>query len=134
VFTGRSRLAPFIRDLLKAKIRVSIFVDPDLGQIKACSAAGVPLIEINTGKYAELKPGTARDRALGAVKKAAVLGRKLGLEVHAGHGLDYYNVGPIVAIPEITELSIGFSIVARAAMVGVTQAVKEMIDLLNLGR
>jgi pyridoxine 5-phosphate synthase len=134
VVAGRSHLAPFIRDLLNAGIRVSIFVDPDPSQIKACSAVGVPLIEINTGKYADLKPGKARDRALGVVKEAAELGRKVGLEVHAGHGLDYSNVGPIVAIPEITELSIGFSIVARAAVVGVTQAVKEMIALLNLGR
>ena len=133
VVAGRRHLAPFIRDLLKAKIRVSIFVDPDLGQIKACHELGVPLIEINTGKYAELRPGTARDTALRVVKKAAELGRKLGLEVHAGHGLDYRNVGPIAAIPEITELSIGFSIVARAAVVGVVQAVKEMIDLLNSG-
>jgi len=131
VVAGRRHLAPFIRDLLKAEIRVSIFVDPDPGQIKVCQKLGVPLIEINTGKYAELRSGTARDRALRKVKRAAELGRKLGLEVHAGHGLDYHNVGPIVAMPEITELSIGFSIVARAAVVGVTQAVKEMIALIS---
>ncbi len=131
VIAGRKDLAPFIRELLRAKIKVSIFVDPDLEQIRTCRALGVPLIEINTGKYTELKPGPARERALEAVRKSARLGRKLGLEVHAGHGLDYRNVGPIVAIPEISELSIGFSIVARAAVVGVTQAVREMIALLE---
>jgi pyridoxine 5-phosphate synthase len=130
VVAGRRHLAPFIRDLLKAGIRVSIFVDPDHGQIKICHKLGVPLIEINTGKYAELKPGPARDMALQVVKEAAEIGHKLGLEVHAGHGLDYRNVGPIVAIPEITELSIGFSIVARAAVVGITRAVKDMLALL----
>jgi pyridoxine 5-phosphate synthase len=131
VIAGRKHLATFVRELLKEKIKVSIFVDPDPKQIKACRELGVPLIEINTGKYAELRPGAAQDRALRAVKRAAELGRELSLEVHAGHGLDYRNVGPVVAIPEITELSIGFSIVARAAVVGITQAVKEMLALLK---
>lgn len=131
VIAGRKHLAPFIRELLKAKIKVSIFVDPDVEQIRVCRALGVPLIEINTGKYADLRPGAARDHALAEVRRAAALGRRLGLEVHAGHGLDYRNVGPIVAIPEISELSIGFSIVARAAVVGVTEAVREMIALLS---
>jgi pyridoxine 5-phosphate synthase len=90
----------------------------------------VPLIEINTGKYSELRPGEAQQKALLTVKKAAALGHKLGLEVHAGHGLDYRNVRAIVAIPEISELSIGFAIVARAAIVGVVQAVREMKALL----
>jgi pyridoxine 5-phosphate synthase len=126
-----TKLRPFIRELQKAGIRVSVFVDPDPGQIKACAQAGVNLIEINTGKYADLKPGPARDKALEKVKTAAALGRRLGLEVHAGHGLDYRNVGEIVALPEISELSIGFSIVARAAVVGVVQAVAEMRLLLE---
>jgi pyridoxine 5-phosphate synthase len=128
---ARTKLRPFIRELQKAGIRVSVFVDPDPGQIKACAQAGVNLIEINTGKYADLKPGPARDKALEKVKTAAALGRRLGLEVHAGHGLDYRNVGEIVTLPEISELSIGFSIVARAAVVGVVQAVAEMRLLLE---
>jgi pyridoxine 5-phosphate synthase len=134
VSAGRVHLGPFIRDLQKAKIRVSIFVDPDPGQIRACAEVGVNLIEINTGKFAELKPGPARDRALQKVKDAAALGRRLGLEVHAGHGLDYRNVDEIVALSEISELSIGFSIVARAAVVGVVQAVEEMRKLLEKPR
>jgi pyridoxine 5-phosphate synthase len=125
------KLRPFIRELQKAGIRVSIFVDPDAGQIRACARAGVNLIEINTGKYADLEPGSARDKELRKVGAAARLGRRLGLEVHAGHGLDYRNVAAIVARPEISELSIGFSIVARAAVVGVVQAVEEMVKLLE---
>lgn len=131
VIAGRKALAPFIKDLLKDGIKVSIFVDPSLEQIKACHEVGVQFIEINTGKYAELRPGVERDRALRDVKEAAEFGHKLGLEVHAGHGLDYRNVQAIVAIPEISELSIGFSIVARAAVVGIAQAVKEMKALLS---
>lgn len=131
VIAGRKHLAPFIRELLRAGIKVSIFVDPDPAQVKACHEVGVPLIEINTGKYADLKPGEKQDKALFEVKKAAAIGRKLGLEIHAGHGLDYRNVLPIIAIPEISELSIGFSIVARAAIVGVYQAVREMRALLE---
>jgi len=134
VSVARAHLGPFIRKLQEAKIRVSIFVDPDPGQIRACAEVGVNLIEINTGKFAELKPGPARDRALQKVKDAAALGRRLGLEVHAGHGLDYRNVDEIVALPEISELSIGFSIVARAAVVGVVQAVEEMRKLLEKPR
>jgi pyridoxine 5-phosphate synthase len=130
VSAARAHLGPFIRELQKAKIRVSIFVDPDPAQIRACAEVGVNLIEINTGKFADLKPGAARDRALHKVRAAAGLGHSLGLEVHAGHGLDYRNVAEIVAIPEIVELSIGFSIVARAAVVGIVQAVGEMRALL----
>jgi len=130
VSAARAQLGPFIRELQKAKIGVSIFVDPDPAQIRACAEVGVNLIEINTGKFAHLKPGAARDRALHKVRAAAVLGRSLGLEIHAGHGLDYRNVAGIVAIPEIVELSIGFSIVARAALVGIVQAVAEMKALL----
>jgi len=131
VAANRKSLAPFIKELEKADIRPSIFVDPDVRQIEACAALGVPQIEIHTGIYADLKPGKDRDRALAGVVKAAEFGHKRGIEVTAGHGLDYHNVSPIVAIPIITELSIGFSIVARAAVVGVSRAVREMVALLK---
>ena len=127
----REHLAKFIPRLKKARIRVSIFIDPDLEPIRTAAECGVDLIEINTCAYSELKPGPKRDRALETVRKAALLGCELGLEVHAGHGLDYRNVSPIVAIPQISELSIGFSIVARAAIVGIERAVWEMIALLE---
>jgi pyridoxine 5-phosphate synthase len=120
-----------VRRLQKAGIRVSIFIDPDIGQIRTAGELGVDLIEINTGKYADLKPGIARDEALAQVMEAAEFGLGLGLKVHAGHGLDYHNVLPIVAIPQISELSIGFSIVARAAIVGLDKAVREMRALVE---
>jgi pyridoxine 5-phosphate synthase len=127
----KKSLLPVIRELTESGIRLSIFVDPVAEQIQVCGELGVPQIEIHTGIYADLKPGAARDRALAEVVKAASAGDGLGLEVTAGHGLDYHNVRPIVAIPEITELSIGFSIVARAAIVGVSRAVREMAALLR---
>lgn len=131
VIDHRAHLAPFIKKLQAAGIRVSIFIDSSEKQIKAGSELAVNLIEINTGKYAEAKPGPERDKALAEVRKAAEFGHGLGLEVHAGHGLDYHNVLPIAAIPEIKELSIGFSIVARAAIVGLDRAVRDMVSLLE---
>jgi pyridoxine 5-phosphate synthase len=131
VKANEKNLAPFIQELKKAGIRVSIFVDPDLMQIEACQKVGVDLIEINTGKYAELGPGKERLEALDEIKRAAEYGHKLGLEIHAGHGLDYKNVSQIRAALEIKELSIGFSIVARSAIVGLDKAVREMVDLIK---
>jgi len=125
------RLGGHIRALRNAGIRVSIFIDPDLKEIGAAAGLGVDLIEINTGAYADAKAETERDKALAAVERAADFGHGKGLEVHGGHGLDYRNVGPIVAIPQVTELSIGFSIVARAAVVGIERAVKDMLALLG---
>jgi len=128
---GARRLGSHIQALKKAGIRVSIFIDPDIKEIGAAAGLGVDLIEINTGKYADLGPGPERDKALAAVERAAEFGSSKGLEIHGGHGLDYRNVGPIVAIPQMTELSIGFSIVARAAVVGIDRAVKDMLALLG---
>jgi pyridoxine 5-phosphate synthase len=131
VVANRAALGPVVKKLQGAGIRVSIFIGPDLEQIRAAAKLGVDLVEINTGIYADLKPGRTQDEAFAAVKDAAELAAKLGLEVHAGHGLDYRNVFPILAIPEIAELSIGFAVVARAAIVGVEWAVREMKALLE---
>jgi pyridoxine 5-phosphate synthase len=131
VVASRKALGPHVAALAGAGIRTSIFIDTSLDEISAAREIGVDLIEINTGTYADLKEGRERDRALEAVRRAAEHGRKIGLEVHGGHGLDYRNVGPIVAIPEIEELSIGFSIVARAAIVGIERAVLDMLALLG---
>ena len=130
VAANRKALGPHVKALAKAGVRTSIFIDTSLDEIAAAREIGVDLIEINTGKYADLKEGREREKALAAVRKAAEYGRKIGLEVHGGHGLDYRNVGPIVAIPEIVELSIGFSLVARAAVVGIERAVLDMLALL----
>jgi pyridoxine 5-phosphate synthase len=131
VIGHRAHLSGVIKTLKSAGIRVSIFVDPAAGQIKACAAAGVDLVEINTGKYADAARGPARAKALAEVRQAAKVAAGLKLEVHAGHGLDYHNVRPITAIPEISELSIGFAIVARAAITGIDWAVSDMVALLG---
>jgi len=131
VITHQKNLTEFIRQLKKAGIRVSIFVDAEEDQINACREVGADLVEINTGEYAEAHNGKEMKQELEKVKKAASLSINLGLEVHAGHGLDYHNVKPIVEIKEISELSIGFAIIARAVLVGLPQAVKEMVSLLE---
>lgn len=131
VAAQKAHLTSHIQTLKQGGIRVSIFVDPNSRQIDACRSVGVDLIEINTGKYADLKENEKREKALQEVMDAAAHAKGLGLEVHAGHGLDYKNVRPVAAIPEITEFSIGFAIVARAAVTGIDLAVREMIALID---
>lgn len=131
VAANRKALGPHVEALARAGIRTSIFIDTNPEELGAAREIGVDLVEINTGPYADLKDGPARDQALAAVRRAAEFGREIGLEVHGGHGLDYRNAGPIVAIPEIEELSIGFAIVARAAVVGIERAVLDMLALLG---
>jgi pyridoxine 5-phosphate synthase len=110
-------------------IRVSLFVDPDEKQIEAANETGAHGVEIHTGGYANAQGD--RSKELGEIAGAVALARGLGLEIHAGHGLNYENVTPIARIPEVVELNIGHSIVARAIMVGMEQAVREMKDLLR---
>ncbi|MFQ5878403.1 MAG: pyridoxine 5'-phosphate synthase [Acidobacteriota bacterium] len=118
-------------DLREAGVDVSIFVDPDYDQIKAISKIGVGMIEINTARYAESRreeQAVAEAETIAQVARAA---SRLGLRVFAGHGLNYQNVRRIIEIPEIEELNIGHSIVARAALVGMERAVREMKELLR---
>jgi pyridoxine 5-phosphate synthase len=121
-----------VRQLADAGMDVSIFADPDLEQIRQCQKLRAPKIEINTGKYAEAwQRGGNWSGELEKVATAAKAARKMGLVVLAGHGLNYRNIGGIAAIPEIEELNIGHSIVARAALVGLDAAVREMIALMK---
>jgi len=131
VIKQKDKLGPHIKSLQQNNIRVSIFVDPSKEQIQTCHQLKVDLIEINTGKYAELEPGPERDKAEQEIIKGVQTGYGLGLEVHAGHGLDYWNIHPIAAIKEIKEFSIGFSIIARSAIVGIERAVKDMLQLVD---
>jgi pyridoxine 5-phosphate synthase len=131
VAANRKALGPHAAALAKAGIRVCVFVDPEPRQITAVAGLGIPQIELHTGLYAKAGKAAAREKALADVRKAAAWGAKHGLEVTAGHDIDYRNAGPVVAIPQISELSIGFAIVARAAIVGIGQAVREMSDLLK---
>lgn len=130
VISNREALSSHIKELQEAGILVSIFIDPDPEQIETAFQLGVERIEINTGKYADLPPGEVRENALEEIQAAAEQAFELELEVHAGHGLDYHNVEPVAAIPEISGFSIGFSIVARAAITGIDAAVGDMVDLL----
>lgn len=121
-----------IRQLLDAGMDVSVFVDPDLEQLRHCQKLRAPKVEINTGKYAEAwKHGGNWAAELEKVATAAKAARKMGLGVLAGHGLDYRNIDSIAALTDIEELNIGHSIVARAALVGLDRAVREMIELMG---
>ena len=119
-----------ISTLRDAGISVSVFVDPDLDQIKACQKAGAKKVEINTGRYADARAQDLQEMELEKIRNAAQLAKRMGFEVLAGHGLNYINVVQIVAIPEIVELNIGHNIIARAALVGLERAVREMKSLL----
>jgi pyridoxine 5-phosphate synthase len=110
---------------------VSLFVDPELEQVKEAHKLDGQAIEINTAAYAEARDEKSGEAAYRKTVDAIRLGRKLGLGVHAGHGLDYRNVGRIAAIPDVSELNIGHSIVARAVLVGMERAVREMVDAMR---
>jgi pyridoxine 5-phosphate synthase len=113
-----------------AGIRVSLFIDPDEQQLNAARAAGAPVVEIHTGKYADADSVPEREYELARIRQAAAHGHALGLQVNAGHGLNYHNVQPIVAIPHIAELNIGHAIIAEAVFIGLDAAVKKMKALL----
>ncbi|HLA78818.1 MAG TPA: pyridoxine 5'-phosphate synthase [Vicinamibacteria bacterium] len=127
------QLRPTVKTLREGGIAVSLFVDPDLEQVKESHKLGAQAIEVNTAAYADARDERAQEAALRKVVDASRLGRKLGLLVHAGHGLNYKNVGPIAALPEISELNIGHSIVARAVLVGMERAVYEMTSAMGGG-
>ncbi len=115
----------------EAGIRVSLFIDAEERQLDAAKKAGAPVVEIHTGKYADADSVPAREQELARIHSAALYAHNLGLQVNAGHGLNYHNVTPIVAIPHIAELNIGHAIIAEAIFIGLGQAVKNMKKLLR---
>jgi len=115
--------------LAAAGIRVSLFIDADPRQLEAARAAGAPVVEIHTGRFAEVS-GAAAGQELERIHAAVALGRELGLQVNAGHGLNYHNVQAVAAIPGVAELNIGHAIVARALFSGWEAAVREMKRLM----
>ena len=120
--------------LQKAGILISIFVDPEPDQIRASKEkVGADMIEIHTGIYCDAK-GEERERELKRILEAVNTAHGLGLIVKAGHGLNYFNIQPLVGIKEIYEFSIGHSIVARAVLVGFERAVKEMVEIIKMKR
>lgn len=130
-------IAPFVRELTDAGIRASLFVDPEAEHIEAAKSAGAPVIEIHTGAYYEATAATDPKRIkdeLEKIKTAAELADKIGLEVHAGHGLTFLNVQPVAAIPQIVELNIGHFLVGEAVFMGLAESVKEMKRLMQDAR
>jgi len=127
----KSTLTQKIALLKQAGIVVSLFVEPDLEQIKACHKVGADYIEIHTGTYCEMRTEADKREQLQRIELAISAARKLGLGVNAGHGLNYQNVVPVAALKGIEEFNIGHSIVARASLVGMERAVREMLALVN---
>jgi pyridoxine 5-phosphate synthase len=129
---NEARLRETIVRLRDAGTRVSLFIDPTRESVERSRELGAPAIELHTGRYAHAWPGA--DRSLAELRDVASHARRIGLAVHAGHGLTYRNVTPVAAIPDIEELNIGHSIVSRAIMVGIGSAVAEMRRLVDAAR
>ena len=123
------RLTEATRTLAGNGIRVSLFIDPDPRQIEAAAEIGAPVVELHTGAYAE-REGSHQATELERLRVGARLAAGLGIEVHAGHGLNYHNVQPVAAIRDIVELNIGHSIIARALFDGLSVAVRDMKQLM----
>jgi pyridoxine 5-phosphate synthase len=124
-------LAGQVSRLRQGGIAVSLFVDPDLDQLKAARQAGADLVEIHTGSYCEAKDTRARRAELAKIESSIRSARELGFGVNAGHGLDYCNIREVVALGGIEEYNIGHSIVSRAVLVGMERAVREMVTLVR---
>ncbi|HYM59502.1 MAG TPA: pyridoxine 5'-phosphate synthase [Thermoanaerobaculia bacterium] len=131
VLLHSGNLEKVVRQLVDAGIDVSIFVDPDLEQIRQCHKLRAPKIEINTGKYSDAWKSGNWQQELEKIATAARSARKIGMTILGGHGLNYRNIDGIAAIPEIEELNIGHAIISRAALVGLHAAVTEMIALMR---
>jgi pyridoxine 5-phosphate synthase len=132
-----NRLTTYIAPLAAAGCRVSLFIAPDETQVEAAARVGAQVIELHTGAYAEhvaAGDDAARDAELRRLIAAAAFGHQLGLEIHAGHGLNFANVGPIAAIPEVVELNIGHFLMGEALFTGLGPAIAEMRRLMDLAR
>jgi len=127
-------VAPALARLQAAGINTALFIDPDAAQIEASARAGAHHIELHTGAYADAMDAEARARELARIVTAARHAADIGIEVHAGHGLNVDNVGAIAAIPEIVELNIGHALIADAVFVGIAEAVARMRSAMDAAR
>lgn len=127
------RITAAVKRLSDAGLQVSLFIDADPEQIDAAIASGAPVIELHTGAYADHE-GEEREAELHRIAEGARRAHEGGLTVHAGHGLTVDNVGPIAALPQVSELNIGHAIIARAVMVGLPAAVREMRKAMDAAR
>ncbi|MBU6469857.1 MAG: pyridoxine 5'-phosphate synthase [Gammaproteobacteria bacterium] len=130
----RQTLTPVCAQLAEAGIRVALFIDPQPEQVEVAAQLRVPAVELHTGRYADAPDERAQAQELHRLRAAAQQAARLGIEVHAGHGLNYHNVMPVAAIAEIVELNIGHSIMARALMIGLPEAVRDMQGLMRQAR
>jgi len=126
-----SHLKDYCAVLADAGVRVSLFIDADERQLDAAVAVGAPVVEIHTGHYAEAANPAERQRELARIGQAVAYGRQAGLQVNAGHGLDYHNVKAVAAIDGIVEFNIGHAIIARAIFSGLATAVRDMKSLIQ---
>jgi pyridoxine 5-phosphate synthase len=132
-----NHLAPMIRMLGNANVRVSLFIEPEQRQLDAAASLGAPVVELHTGAYCNAAAAgdvKERERLLEAIREGAVYGASLGLEVHAGHGLSYDTVGPVAAISEIRELNIGHFLVGEAIFCGLDASIRRMRALMDEAR
>jgi pyridoxine 5-phosphate synthase len=130
---NHGKLKKLVGMLVSARIRGSLFIDPDPEQVIAAHEAGAPAIELHTGSYCNAK-GAAQVRELKRIQRAAKQAAALGSEVHAGHGLNYDNVASIAKIPEIVELNIGHYLVGEAVFIGIAASVREMRRVMDRAR
>jgi pyridoxine 5-phosphate synthase len=131
VLGHRESLIRTVARLSEAGILVSLFIDPELAQVRAARQAGAAAIEIHTGAYCEAFRSGGHAAELAQIRTAATYASSLGMKVFAGHGLDVRNIVPVLAVPEIEEFNIGHSIVARAVFIGLAAAVREMAELVH---
>jgi pyridoxine 5-phosphate synthase len=131
VTSQKDVIGKVVKNLKDGDIVVSLFIDPDLEQVKAAHRVGSDRVELHTGRYCEARGDAERKREFARIVDAAKAATKLGMGCAAGHGLNYDNVVPIARIAEIDELNIGHAIVGRAVMVGFEKAVAEMVSLMR---
>ncbi len=131
VITYAEKIEEVAGHLKAAGMEVSVFVDPDIDQLKACYKRGIKMIELNTGQYADNWNNANGEKELERIKKAVVYACKMNFKILAGHGLTYQNVKPIADITEIEELNIGHSIIATASLIGLEKAITNMKELLK---
>lgn len=134
VAAGHNHLAPFVRQLGAARIRVSMFIEPEARQLDAAKSIGAPVVELHTGTYCDAAPGPAREQQLFRLQSAAAHAAKIGLECHAGHGLGYDTVKPVAAIATLAELNIGHFLVGEAIFTGFEDSIRRMRHLMNEAR
>lgn len=133
VAAGHDHLRRFVDELSDVGVCVAVFIEPDRRQLDAARSLGAPVVELHTGAYCEAG-GAARDAQLKRLGEAAEYGSRIGLQIHAGHGLTYENVGPVAAIADVEELNIGHHMVGEAIFVGIDSAIRRMRAAMDQAR